>query len=677
MKIQKGIVKYKDRNDIVCFYGITDDGRQYYFLDETDEKKFSNGNRIASKVLVEAIDPMVTASNIGVVDEAGNEVITFDNKSIRPINDDIILVEKATPITQTVIAANELRKDPAFATQLVSTPATIKAKLSEKMGAEGRYLFNDQFSEATICDINGNNLVNNEYFSFIGMTKEKLYLCKNTIDSLITEYAILSPDIQSNIASKNNNDIDVKNFNVEKSVVENALTNKEETQNVEVQTAVRTDDIFIPSIDSDEIQSLEEDNTEKLSSNLPTENLSFLGDSKENLISEEENKKEIIPQVEEDLKTNVENKLAEDEILEENINEEKVLAEDEIENINDETDLTSETKAKEVLNEEFETSSDKEVPFKESLNDKLENLDKQEDSKEKEVLNEKDNKEENDLSEETVSNKKTMNEDNINKEVSKEEMTSSEKLSDEKFNFDLEDEDDSREELNLEDEGDSHEELDLEDERKNIKNKSKGSNMDYENDEIDELMDLDEDEKGIDELDDFEDSDLKFDNKDDDDIFKDSIFKADKIINDYNDNYEEDFKKIGFNKSDTIMTDVAKSMANLIKQNKDQKNIIGKYQERFERINSTRRSILDKVKVQEKKIEVLTNKIRSMEKTMNSLENKNQILENKNRDQEKLITSLNREIEVLRPQLAGKEDLVKVLADAQVLLGEKTYDYNY
>ena len=160
MKIQKGIVKYKDRNDIVCFYGVTNDGRQYYFLDETDEKKFSNGNRIASKLLVEAIDPMVKASNIGVVNEAGEEVISFDNKSIKPINNDIILVEKSQPVSQSVIAANEMRSDPAFATQLVSTPATIKSKLNVKMGSEGRYLFNDQFSEATVCDINGNTVRN-------------------------------------------------------------------------------------------------------------------------------------------------------------------------------------------------------------------------------------------------------------------------------------------------------------------------------------------------------------------------------------------------------------------------------------------------------------------------------------------------------------------------------------
>ena len=32
MKIQKGMVKYKDRNDIICIYGVTDEGKTYYFL---------------------------------------------------------------------------------------------------------------------------------------------------------------------------------------------------------------------------------------------------------------------------------------------------------------------------------------------------------------------------------------------------------------------------------------------------------------------------------------------------------------------------------------------------------------------------------------------------------------------------------------------------------------------
>ena len=197
-------------------------------------------------------------------------------------------------------------------------------------------------------------------------------------------------------------------------------------------------------------------------------------------------------------------------------------------------------------------------------------------------------------------------------------------------------------------------------------------------DEVSRILDNEDGEDFSMNDNDYSDIETEFEKDINDEIFKDSIFRADKIVNDFSDTFEEhDFSKISSSRRDNIMKDVAKSMANLIRQNKEQRNIINKYQEKLERINSTRRSIVDKVKVQEQKIDVLTNKIRGMEKTLNNLENRNQLLESKNRDQEKLIAAQNREIEELRPQLAGKEDLVKVLADAQVLLGEESYDSKY
>lgn len=212
MKIEKGIVKYKDRSDIVCTYGTTDDGTKYYFLDENDEKKFTNGNRIVSSLLVEAIDPMVKASNIGVIDGEGVVVIPCVNRSIRPIDDNTILVEASVPISQSVIDAVELRNDPLAATKLVSTPATIKDKINKQMGTEGKYVFNDQFSEATICDINGNNLVDNEYYSFIAQANGKLYMSKNVAETDVKELSLtMAP-------------LDVANVNVPETVVENALS---------------------------------------------------------------------------------------------------------------------------------------------------------------------------------------------------------------------------------------------------------------------------------------------------------------------------------------------------------------------------------------------------------------------------------------------------------------------
>ena len=187
MQVQKGLVKYKDRSDILCTYGITDDGKTYYFL---EGNTIPNGNIVATTVLVEAIDPLVVSSSIGVIDPEGNIVIPFENKAVKPLSNDLLLVEKGTPVSESVVEAVELRADPAAASKLVSTPAAIKENMHIKMGDAGRFVFNDQFSEATICDIDGNNLVNDELFSFIGLNDERIFLSKNIVDSFVWEFDI-------------------------------------------------------------------------------------------------------------------------------------------------------------------------------------------------------------------------------------------------------------------------------------------------------------------------------------------------------------------------------------------------------------------------------------------------------------------------------------------------------
>lgn len=232
MKIQKGIVKYKDRDDIECLYGATDDGKFYYFLDATDTTKLSNGNRIVSTELVEAIDPMVKASHIGLIDENGNEVIACNNRSIRSISNEALLVEPAEAISESVKEANKLRSDPLAATRLVSTPSTIKDKINAMMGSNGRYIFNDQFSEATIYDINGNNLVNGEFYSFIGVGQNMtVYMAKNTPDTEVLELKlgeekeIATDELVDNQVIEN--PIDVSNVEVAQDVIENEINNQE------------------------------------------------------------------------------------------------------------------------------------------------------------------------------------------------------------------------------------------------------------------------------------------------------------------------------------------------------------------------------------------------------------------------------------------------------------------
>lgn len=227
MQIQRGLVKYKDRSDIICTYGVGSNGIQYYFLDEA---RLSNGNIIVTTTLLEAVDPIVIASNVGVIDEDGNVVIECNNKSIKPISSDILLVEKAQPTSPNVLEAISLKEDPNAATKLVTTPATIKDNINKAMGAEGRFVFNDQFSEASIYDIDGNNLVNNEYYSFIGSNDKKLYLSKNTIDSEVDEYSL---NQDGNDDEDQQPKLNVETTNVTVDVIEKALREDSDDEYVE------------------------------------------------------------------------------------------------------------------------------------------------------------------------------------------------------------------------------------------------------------------------------------------------------------------------------------------------------------------------------------------------------------------------------------------------------------
>ena len=248
MQIQKGLVKYKDRSDIVCTYGTTDDGKTYYFL---DGEKLSNGYIIASTALVEAIDPLAVASSIGVIDSEGKEVIPFVNKSIKSITDKILLVEVAHPTAQSVLDAIDLRKDPLAATKLVSTSATIKEKIYSKMGPTGKFVFNDQFSEAMICDLDGKNLMGDEKYSFIGVNDDTIFLSKNIIDSQLDEYAL---EVKAEIPTSDDN-LNIQDALISKDVIDSVMDEKDDTKAEDKKDEEKKEDVItaLDEIDSSPI----------------------------------------------------------------------------------------------------------------------------------------------------------------------------------------------------------------------------------------------------------------------------------------------------------------------------------------------------------------------------------------------------------------------------------------
>ena len=278
MKIQKGLVKYKDRSDIVCTYAITDDGKQFYFLNDS---KLSNDNIIVTTSLVEAIDPSVVCSNIGVINSNGEVVIECNNKSIKLITKDILLVEVSKPTSPSVVESIQLKKDPLAATNLVSTPAVIKDKIYNLMGMDGRFLFNDQFSEASLCDLNGNNLLDNKFYSFISINKkgDTIYLCGNTKESVVDTFSLVTmkfndtTNVVSNteVPAATEEPVDVAEAEVSKEEIDNAMETSVENQEVAV-TEVSVEDVAPAEVPVENQEVVAEEATPEVpAENIPAE----------------------------------------------------------------------------------------------------------------------------------------------------------------------------------------------------------------------------------------------------------------------------------------------------------------------------------------------------------------------------------------------------------------------
>lgn len=232
MNVQTGIVKYKDRTDIVCEYGVVGE-KMYYFM---PNGKLSNGNIIATVTLVEAIDSEVKHSTIGVIDSLGNEVIPFTNKSIKLIDDEHLLVERATPEALSVKEAITARSKPEEATRLVNNAALNKESLMTKMGTDGKFIFNDQFSEASIFTIDGANILNNQYYSFIGIDDSNIYYSTNIPEEQVYVYPLVSKEEKVVTNDLEESNLDVSNVGISSddmaNKVEEALGNSNLSDNL-------------------------------------------------------------------------------------------------------------------------------------------------------------------------------------------------------------------------------------------------------------------------------------------------------------------------------------------------------------------------------------------------------------------------------------------------------------
>lgn len=633
MQIQKGLVKYKDRTDIVCTYGLTDDGKQYYFL---DDNSIPNGNIIASTVLVEAIDPVVTASSVGVIDANGNVVIPFENKSIKSIAPGLLLVEKANSTTPSVVEAVKLRSDPLAATKLVTTPATIKDNMNAKMGNGGRFVFNDQFSEATVCDMNGNNLINNEYYSFIGIkNNEALYFSKNTVDSPVTEFSLTSGGIVE--ASMPNSEVaplDVEGTDVTQATIDGAMSEKEVNDN-------KFGNGDITAADFEEMAVAEDESQVMVDNTIPPESLSAdkIVETPVDVPSEDavKDREATTP----DLEAPVYNGFSPADVVSDMASahvdvpalptdpeksEEVAVAV---------ADVPSEVA---VENNEEVPAAEEKVPEEQAIVPVTEPVSESVVEVAEEQAEEKEEVEPVSLSEDVIElpistpRVDTPAEDSVDvapvaAEVPEEKTSKDNDL----MTFDF------------------------------------GDNINYSNEDDSDLIfnNAIQDSKNVDDtVNDFK-SDL-FDIDLESDIFEGSMLHADKIV-------QDSYGDVGVSSGvkDNIIEDVASTMANLISLNKTQKEKIAAYEDKIQQITVNHKKVVEKARSQVRDLEVSKAKLKNYETIVSKLESKIQLLESKVKDQDKVISSQSNELESLRPQIEGKRELARILADAQSLLDQE------
>ena len=783
MKIQVGQVKYKGRDDYRVVYGTTDAGKIYYFLDDTALK---NGNRIASTELVEAIDNTFKPSHIGIVDESGNEVIPFVNKTVKLISDGILLVEKVEPESDAVKQAISLRNDPTAATKLVSTPAAIKSKISAVMSNEGRYVFNDLFSEAYICDLNAKPLVDGLYsFIAIDHINNKIYLSKNNPDEPISEFSIMPTQV-NNTSVSDNNTIDVTSVNVSSDAVENALGNTQVNNTEEVQ-AVATDSIPIAPIVNENVATSDSVVNNTVEDTVSSANGLDASTSQSNVYTPSPlATDEVIPPVLPDdliAETQDTNQVSQEEIVKDEAalpvdavndventitaisdstedvvssNDENMNSADNGSSFFDSLSSLDTTPVSDEKSDEIESSESNEIveeesekPVEENTDDvkdaslatgdvvnesvSQENNDQEINSALVDINEESENKEENSEEEvaaiddvDTVNENDLSNDEDVSsEEISEtEEVSDSDKVVDDSDSLDSQDEDEIK--LNIgetvpieEVEGEKQEEKEEVTQSEPVDEVENSDEKEIEEIPIAEAEhdEIVTDDGALEEVvaEPVEEIDSGYTYKDlgretESDIYKESnpsysdssirdyskeVNKFDKLIdNDYS-NYgnlssvkadridtRDDYfdippMAIQSERQDNIMEAVAKSMTELMRQNREQKVTIIQYHERLKRTESLKNSIAEKAKEQADLIKALSGKVRSLENTITKFETKSQLLESKVQDQDRIIAAQDRELKNLRPQVAGKEELAKLLKDARVLLNDSSENYEY
>lgn len=264
VSFERAKVEYNGAPDLYVDYVIVKANGQevnYYLLNDQRIEK-GHGLYIVSTNLKESVDASVPRSHIGIIDDKANVVIPCNNKTVKVIDGKFLLVVRNEPETDSVKEAVLASKDQSATEKMVNANATIKDKVNKEMGS-GKFILNDLLSEGTIYSLDGENLLDGKYYSFIGMNDHSFYLATNVSDADVEVVSfdgakniippIVQPDGPVLPALDNAQPLDVSSVSVPKEDIDEAL----EKAPVEEVPAVENSTEATPAVEASSLETPE------------------------------------------------------------------------------------------------------------------------------------------------------------------------------------------------------------------------------------------------------------------------------------------------------------------------------------------------------------------------------------------------------------------------------------
>ena len=264
VSFERAKVEYNGAPDLYVDYVIVKANGQevnYYLLNDQRIEK-GHGLYIVSTNLKEAVDASVPRSHIGIIDDKANVVIPCNNKTVKVIDGKFLLVVRNEPETDSVKEAVLASKDQSATEKMVNANATIKDKVNKEMGS-GKFILNDLLSEGTIYSLDGENLLDGKYYSFIGMNDHSFYLATNVSGADVEVVGfdgakniippIVQPDGPVLPALDNAQPLDVSSVSVPKEDIDEAL----EKAPVEEVPAVESSTEATPAVETPIVETSE------------------------------------------------------------------------------------------------------------------------------------------------------------------------------------------------------------------------------------------------------------------------------------------------------------------------------------------------------------------------------------------------------------------------------------